>query len=536
MTKKITGFETYWAYIPHPPILKPTTWEDPSVTVYTNATWWLGGIHNAHMKFAQQILNFTAYSKPVPLCITKSNETEPCLKIQPEQKFTGWSKQNNTFIAWKMFGWGVVRPTNNYNSAGNRYNGTTPPDLPECWGFEKYIMNNPSWTLCRLNNASKITQGNYTWLDWSPYASNDGTGDYNRNLVPPIYTSLNSSGIFPQLEVWKLMLSMGGQTRFELFTPLENRTTFPVACLPLPWGILVDNFTVHYENDTWKIECVSCAITNCINHTVTKILIVHQPKHVLLPVHISQPWYSDPALQIWHKLLEKHRIRKKRVADWVIFGIITLITMIVSVATAGIALHQEIYTAQEVDNLTKNITQALDIQEDIDEKIDSRLNILHDALVLLGDSIDNLWAFVQLKCHYEYRSICVTNLKYNQTSTPWNLVKQHLQTSWRNTNYTMDITLLKQKIHELRHAPSALEAEGFEQLLTDLSASLSLTKPILIGLLSALVPILLCFFILYCLCRIWRSQYHSQAVVRGLVLQGKDNNPAAGIWLSMIDR
>lgn len=104
-----------------------------------------------------------------------------------------------------------------------------------------------------------------------------------------------------------------------------------------------------------------------------------------------------------------------------------MITVIAAAASSAVSLSQSIQTAQHVNQLAANVTQALGTQEAIDLQIEERLNALYDTITLIGQEVQNLKIKLDLDCHAKYRHICVTKMKYNATDYPWERVQRHLE-------------------------------------------------------------------------------------------------------------
>ncbi|OZC05416.1 Env gp36 protein, partial [Onchocerca flexuosa] len=116
---------------------------------------------------------------------------------------------------------------------------------------------------------------------------------------------------------------------------------------------------------------------------------------------------------------------------------------------------QSVHTASIVDDLAKNTSKALGIQEDIDRKLEDRLNALYDAVRFLGEEVQGLKLRTKIRCHANYRWICVTPKIYNDTETPWDRVKSHLDGIWHNENISLDLLQLHQEILDIENAPRA---------------------------------------------------------------------------------
>ena len=65
-------------------------------------------------------------------------------------------------------------------------------------------------------------------------------------------------------------------------------------------------------------------------------------------------------------------------------GITALIATIASVTVSAVALSKEVHTASFVDQLSKNVSVALTMQEIIDKKIENKVNALEEAVLLMG--------------------------------------------------------------------------------------------------------------------------------------------------------
>lgn len=78
----------------------------------------------------------------------------------------------------------------------------------------------------------------------------------------------------------------------------------------------------------------------------------------MTPANISEPWYSDTGDQIpqnIHNQLARHCWT----LGFVITGVVTLISALVSVMTAAISLSKSIQNAKCISDLTQNTSKAL---------------------------------------------------------------------------------------------------------------------------------------------------------------------------------
>ena len=110
-----------------------------------------------------------------------------------------------------------------------------------------------------------------------------------------------------------------------------------------------------------------------------------------------------------------------------ILGISALIAAIASVTVAAISLTQQVHTAQYVDTMSKNVSLTLTTQEAIDRKLEVRVVTLEETIMHTGTELQALKVKMALSCHADYRWICVTSLKVNETDYEWEKIKNHTQ-------------------------------------------------------------------------------------------------------------
>ena len=98
-----------------------------------------------------------------------------------------------------------------------------------------------------------------------------------------------------------------------------------------------------------------------------------------------------------------------------ILGIVALIAAIASVTVTAISLTQQVHTTQYVDTMSKNVSLTLTTQEAIDRKLEMRVDALEEAIMHIETELQALKVKMALSCHADYRWICVTSLKVNET-------------------------------------------------------------------------------------------------------------------------
>ena len=127
-----------------------------------------------------------------------------------------------------------------------------------------------------------------------------------------------------------------------------------------------------------------------------------------------------------------------------ILGIAALIEAIASVTAAAISLTQQVHTAQYVDTMSKNVSLTLATQEAIDRKLEMRVDALEEAIMHIGTELQALKVKMALSCHADYRWICVTSLKVNETDYEWEKIN--------SSDIGLDLGKLHNQIQTLQHS------------------------------------------------------------------------------------
>ena len=95
-------------------------------------------------------------------------------------------------------------------------------------------------------------------------------------------------------------------------------------------------------------------------------------------------------------------------------------------------------------DIHKNLSVYWGAQTHIDE-INNRLVDLENAMLLLGEEIQNLKLQIHLKSDWNITTFCVTPQKYNQSKHIWENVRRHLQGHMAD-NLTLAIKKLQTRI------------------------------------------------------------------------------------------
>ncbi|XP_037067003.1 uncharacterized protein LOC119089130 [Peromyscus leucopus] len=248
----------------------------------------------------------------------------------------------------------------------------------------------------------------------------------------------------------------------------------------------------------YDISCKDCYLTNCLNSITNPktFVILHQPSHVLLPVNLSSPWYEDPALFALEYIADSLS-RPKRLVAAIFLGIAALIAIITTVAASATALTQQIHTAHHVNSLSKNVSMALITQEGIDQGLIDRINVLEEAILYMGNQIQNIKTRLTASCHADYKWICVTPLPFNGSDRSWDQVQAHLRGVWNSSQLGINIGTLHYQISAISHSrlqvSSAAEvASYFANSVKDFVYNNSFWNLIInIGIIGPLIILLL---------------------------------------------
>ena len=164
-------------------------------------------------------------------------------------------------------------------------------------------------------------------------------------------------------------------------------------------------------------------------------------------------------------------MRQRRFVGLLILGISALTAAITSVTVESISLTQQVHTAQFVDTMSKNVSVTLATQESIDRKLEVRVDTLEETIMHIGTELQALKVKVALSCHTDYRWICMTSLKVNETDYEWEKIKNHTSGVWNSSDTGLDLGKLHNQIQTLEH--SRLDLTALEQLMTFFTLSLT---------------------------------------------------------------
>ena len=105
----------------------------------------------------------------------------------------------------------------------------------------------------------------------------------------------------------------------------------------------------------------------------------------MVPVAVNTYWYDNYGLAVLQQLQDL--VRPRRLVGLLILGISALISAITSVTVAAISLTQQVHTAQCVNDMSKNVSLALAMQEIIDRKLELKVDALEEAVMHIGTEL-----------------------------------------------------------------------------------------------------------------------------------------------------
>ncbi|KAL0611964.1 envelope glycoprotein, partial [Plecturocebus cupreus] len=443
--------QVLWAYVPDPPVLRPVTWNDPSFPVYLNDTSVLGFPSSTHITPQSVNYSYVAQAASLTMCfyasrIWNSNNYESRVAVNKPSSPSTLGPYCFK-LAWReLF---TYEGTNNLRPVSDNISSLQFPKIKRerCRPSNQSLDPSPPWKLCyptQKQALSYILSTGFTLFDWSvPFHEVPG------GWSTPMFTT-PSGHVHSSL--WKLFTAIipslvpAGLRSTSYPT---QRTVYVQACVASHYALLYGDIKIAENNEHYSITCSACTLTNCLDSTVFPtpvILIVHQPPYVMLPVNISGPWYNERALQVLNQMRDL-MIRPKQFIGLLITSILAIVSIVATAATAAVSLAHSIQNAVYVNHLARNISVAMGTKMDIAKKLETKLNALEETVTILGNKIYNMQNHMALRCHVNFKYICVTNTPYNDTEWQWSLVKAHLQGIWTHNNLSLDVIRLQHQIH-----------------------------------------------------------------------------------------
>ena len=132
---------------------------------------------------------------------------------------------------------------------------------------------------------------------------------------------------------------------------------------------------------------------------------------------------------------------------------------------SAVALSKEMHTALFVDQLSRNVSVALTTQEITDRNIENKVNALEEGVLLIGQEITNLKIKLSIRCHAEFKWICVTPLQVNDSVNSWECIRNHILGIWNHSDFSIDISKLHQDIQSMKQVESDFSSQWLSNFL-----------------------------------------------------------------------
>lgn len=540
-----TQGDSYWAYVPKPPLIHPVTWQEREhIKVMTNVSDILGGTPIFSVgPIKSSTLTYEGRADSAPICFSLLGfSISGCLPVAYRTFVTDAPESVEKPTPEKRLVWELQIKTLGWYTENETASTTETLPITDCLHKYKnqdsqwiYDDQTPNWLSCGFQKKGipyVVTGTNTTVWDFSVSSPNYNQAGYFKNnsekfnnynskdkvihrfftagFVEPVWITKNTDGSsLMQMDLFRLAAAAD----MILWTKPKATHPEPIgarACVGYPFGILMAKrslFSVRpISSNSYHIKCLQCVLTNCMENDFKKefdvMLLVKRPAYVMMPVDLKQEaWFEDTGLMVVQRLNEL--LRPKRFVAALILGISALIAILTSFAVSTTALVKNIQTAHFVNDMHRNISLILAEQHIIDKKLGAKLNALEEVVIALGQDVANIKARMATKCHVSFKYICVTPAKYNDTEN-WNKTKAHLLGIWKDNDLTHDF----QEVQDYITATSTahLNNFGFESLAQQLYENVSALNPFTwwhyaIVAAVALIIIIVVFMVFPCLFR-----------------------------------
>ena len=132
-------------------------------------------------------------------------------------------------------------------------------------------------------------------------------------------------------------------------------------------------------------------------------------------------------------------------------------------------LHEQPELSYQEFETTKRIARELDDMgipyEITDRNIENKVNALEEGVLLIGQEITNLKIKLSLRCHAEFKWICVTPLQVNDSVNSWECIRNHILGIWNHSDFSIDISKLHQDIQSMKQVESDFSSQWLSNFL-----------------------------------------------------------------------
>jgi hypothetical protein len=165
------------------------------------------------------------------------------------------------------------------------------------------------------------------------------------------------------------------------------------------------------SNDSFE-NCVnnSCWISQCWDATKdTRAMVAQIPRWVPVPVE------THSTLSLF---------RQKRDFGITAAMIIAISASAATATAAGLAMAGTVQTGTKLNQLSVEVTDAINIQTSASAQLKGGLMILNQHLDLVEEQISILYQLAQLGCERKLGALCITSVQYEKFTHAANLSRQ----------------------------------------------------------------------------------------------------------------
>ncbi|XP_068963209.1 uncharacterized protein [Petaurus breviceps papuanus] len=183
----------------------------------------------------------------------------------------------------------------------------------------------------------------------------------------------------------------------------------------------------------YKVEVHECDLKQLINQYSPKrgaLMLVKQPRYVIMPAKVAMPWAASPGEAAWKTLTDMIR-REKREALDLVFDVVNLAISAFQEFQIQQLYDQVGYIASQLKTFMDKETKAWDLQARTDKGIQGEISALKEAILAVGNEMALEEVLQAIPCHWKYKpTICVTPVPLNLTGSKfpalWESIEKHL--------------------------------------------------------------------------------------------------------------
>lgn len=211
---------------------------------------------------------------------------------------------------------------------------------------------------------------------------------------------------------------------------IRNMTTSPVeVCVNPPFFFILAEF----QNNTEWLDCtnVTCFLTQCWNGTNFLALVVHLPTFVPVPIE------ADP-----EKFPIMSLVRQKRDFGITAAIVTAIVVSAASAVTAGIAMANQVNTADTINQIAEKTSEALLTLQRADSHIASGLMLVNQRVAILQHNMEQMMDVIQMSCVASTPHVCITPIRYINDS----FIKSTDLSNYLKGNWSQELERLQTKL------------------------------------------------------------------------------------------